>query len=128
MRVSGASGGALTACAMMYGADPRKPLEVLLRCAQILHVRPEKAFLLRKFVLQAMQEIIHDGSFQHPVFETKRLEIVASSTHSKGHGRFIKMMFNGQEHRLKDFRSTADIAVALLVPPAQIGAVSTCVA
>ena len=114
MRVSGASGGALAACVMMYGANPRKPLEVLLRCAQILHAKPEKAFLLRKFVLQAMQEVICDGSFQHPVFETQRLEIGVSSTQSKGPGRFLNMMWNGEEHRLKEFASTADIAVALL--------------
>ncbi|CAE7903762.1 PNPLA2 [Symbiodinium necroappetens] len=114
VRVSGASGGALAACIMMYGADPRKPLEVLLQSAQILHARPEKAFLLRKFVLKAMQEILQDGSFQHPVFESRRLEIGVSSTQNKGPGRFINMMLNGREHRLKNFSSTADVAVALL--------------
>ncbi|CAE7772954.1 PNPLA4 [Symbiodinium microadriaticum] len=114
VRVSGASGGALAACIMMYGADPRKPLEVLLQSAQILHARPEKAFLLRKFVLKAMQEILQDGSFQHPVFESRRLEIGVSSTQNKGPGRFINMMLNGREHRLKKFSSTADVAVALL--------------
>ncbi|CAE7838862.1 PNPLA4 [Symbiodinium sp. CCMP2592] len=114
VRVSGASGGALAACIMMYGADPRKPLEVLLQSAQILHQRPEKAFLLRKFVLKAMKEILQDGSFQHPVFESRRLEIGVSSTQNKGPGRFINMMLNGREHRLKNFSSTADVAVALL--------------
>ena len=72
MRVSGASGGALAACIMMYGADPRKPLEVLLQSAQILHQRPEKAFLLRKFVRKAMKEILQDGvSSQALVFDDK---------------------------------------------------------
>eukprot|EP00439_Symbiodinium_sp_Y106_P077205 s720_g16.t1 len=89
VRVSGASGGALAACIMMYGADPRKPLE-------------------------AMKEILQDGSFQHPVFESRRLEIGVSSTQNKGPGRFINMMLNGREQRLKNFSSTADVAVALL--------------
>ena len=54
------------------------------------------------------------GSFQHPVFESRRLEIGVSSTQNKGPGRFINMMLNGREQRLKNFSSTADVAVALL--------------
>eukprot|EP00913_Durusdinium_trenchii_P005455 g5083.t1 len=71
-------------------------------------------FLLRKFVLQAMQEVIRDGSYQHPVFETHRLEIGVSSTKSDGVGSFAKMVLTGKEHRLKDFSNSADIAIALL--------------
>ncbi|CAK9062127.1 Patatin-like phospholipase domain-containing protein 4 (Protein GS2) [Durusdinium trenchii] len=113
-RVSGASGGALTACLLMYGADVRKVVDILLECAARLHRQPEKAFLLRKFVLQAMQEVIRDGSYQHPVFETHRLEIGVSSTKSDGVGSFAKMVLTGKEHRLKDFSNSADIAIALL--------------
>ena len=61
-----------------------------------------------------MQEVIRDGSYQHPIFETKRLEIGVSSTKSDGVGSFAKMVFTGKEHRLKDFSNSADIAIALL--------------
>lgn len=63
---------------------------------------------------QAMQEVIRDGSYQHPVFETHRLEIGVSSTKSDGVGSFAKMVLTGKEHRLKDFSNSADIAIALL--------------
>lgn len=53
-------------------------------CIPGLHRSPEKAFLLRNFVLQAMQEVIRDGSYQHPFFESERCEIVVSSTSSPG--------------------------------------------
>lgn len=111
-RVSGASGGALTACLMMYGADIRKVVDVLLESAARLHKEPQKAFLLRKFVLQAMQEVIRDGSYQHPLFQEERCEIGVSS--NKSEGGFAKMMWSGQEHRLKSFSNSSDLAIALL--------------
>lgn len=116
VRVSGASGGAFTAALMMYDADLRKVVDVLLGSAGRLHRSPEKAFLLRNFVLEAMQEVIRDGSYQHPFFESQRCEIVVSSTSSPGghRGGFAKMVLSGKEHRLKHFTSSADIAVALL--------------
>ncbi|CAJ1333172.1 unnamed protein product [Effrenium voratum] len=113
-RVSGASGGALTACLMMYGADTRRVVDVLLRCAHRLHNQPHEAFLLRNFVLQAMQEVIQDGAYEHPLFQEQRCEIVVSATKSSGPGGFAKMMLTGEEHRLKEFSNSADIAIALL--------------
>jgi len=38
-----------------------------------------------------MQEVIRDGSYQHPFFESQRCEIVVSSTSSPGVWRCLVM-------------------------------------
>merc|ERR1712125_1062 len=75
VRVSGASGGALTVCLMMYGADLKEVRDVLIDKASRVHSDPSLAFSLRSYVLEAMKLVVKDGSYKHPVFQSQRAEI-----------------------------------------------------
>lgn len=113
-RVSGASGGALTVSIMMYGANPAEVRDKLIECAERVHGDWSNNFSLRAFNLEAMEGIVKDGSFQHPAFADKRVEIAITTSVSKLPGFFVKMGLTGSEERCTDFETSSDIVIALL--------------
>lgn len=122
VRVAGASGGALTAATMMYGCDMRKLRDHIKDCVHQVHKDASQAANLRQFVLEAMQQVVRDGSVQHPVFLSGRVEIAVSESgfeakqslssfmkkYSKGEACIVKGM------RRKHFDKTSDAVIALL--------------
>ncbi|CAE8692220.1 unnamed protein product, partial [Polarella glacialis] len=114
VRVSGASGGALTATCLMYGSDPKVLRDALIESAGTVHSNVGHALSLRTFLMHAMQKVICDGSYKHPAFVSQRIEIAVSATESRLPGFFTKIMLTGKERRLKEFTDSADIAIALL--------------
>lgn len=114
VRLVGASGGALTAVAMMYGADMRNLKEFVKSCASATHKDVSQAMNLRYFVLEAMKQFARDGSFLHPIFQSQRVEVAISEAQTGVNMALSALAMQTKASRLKDFADTSEIAVAML--------------
>lgn len=114
VRVAGASGGALTGMLMMYGADMRAVRDYIKEKAEVARNDPTQVANLRAFVLGAMKMIIKDGSCQHPVLKSERLEICFSES-AEDSGMAMSLLNNkAKQRRMKKFKDSSEAAIALL--------------
>lgn len=108
VRVAGASGGAVTAWTMMYGADMRFLRDQIREKAKTVHGKFSQALNLRSFLLDVMKQVLRDCSFRHPAFHSGRVEIALSERPA---GTFLGGV---KSRRIKYFNESSEIAIALL--------------
>mmetsp|Transcript_163232 Transcript_163232/g.523602 ORF Transcript_163232/g.523602 Transcript_163232/m.523602 type:complete len:465 (-) Transcript_163232:647-2041(-) len=114
VRVAGTSGGAMTICAMMYGADMRTFLEPVKAKATQVRRNPAKFSTMRNSMLETLATYWKDGSAEHPAFKEGRVEICYAET-SKTSAIGIDALTGAvKERRVKSFRTATDLALALL--------------
>lgn len=121
VKVAGASGGALTALLMMYGADLPSIRDYIKDKADLARKDPTEAANLRSFILGAMKTIIKDGSYQHPALQSQRIEICfsesaedAGMTKSLVRGVIGSSKEKAHLRRMKAFKDSSEAAIALL--------------
>lgn len=114
VRVSGASGGALTVATMMYGCDMPALRDFMKKCAQDVFDNYSHSVQLRRFLLQACEQVVRDGSYLHPAFQEGRVEIAVSES-AVGSGLLPSVLLGkAQNKRAKQFGDSADVVIALL--------------
>mmetsp|Transcript_1177 Transcript_1177/g.2607 ORF Transcript_1177/g.2607 Transcript_1177/m.2607 type:complete len:696 (-) Transcript_1177:129-2216(-) len=122
VRVSGASGGALTAATMMYGCDMHMLCDHVRRFAMEARKAPSQAVNLRYFILEVMKTVVRDGSVLHPAFQSGRVEIAVSEsglevnqTLSESANGLLKGKTQlSRQRRVKQFEKSSDAVIALL--------------
>mmetsp|Transcript_57735 Transcript_57735/g.160973 ORF Transcript_57735/g.160973 Transcript_57735/m.160973 type:complete len:474 (+) Transcript_57735:153-1574(+) len=128
VRVAGCSGGALAATSMMLGCDLSAMRDQLKARAREVHNHAVRIKDARSFVFEALKSVVRDGSIDHPVFQSGRLEIsVSESGFEVSQGLFSRLEDYAtgkraivRSRRVSAFRSAAEVVVTLLASASNI--------